>query len=373
MDIRSPKTPYTFQTFESMGGARIFRIPMKVFPDLWAYAYLVLVDDQVVLIDTGSGFGDSNAHLEAGFTEASRVTGRTIRFEDLTHILITHGHIDHFGGLVFLHERTHALIGIHELDLGNLANYEQRVAIAMLRLKAYLVEVGVPDQKRDAILNMYSVNKSLSHSVRVDFTYEAGGMRLGAFDMLHVPGHSAGHVVIRLHNLLFSGDHVLGRISPHQSPERLTLSTGLGHYLDSLALLDKWATGSYLTLAGHDDPILNLPKRTAEIRQQHTSRLNLILEFLSVPHTIADVSERLFGSVNGYHVLLAIEEAGAHVEYLHQRNLLRIVNMDELESDYCPVVIRYQRIEARDPENVNLINNAPTAEEFPGRARPEET
>jgi len=344
MDFPSTKTPHTFQTFETSGRAHIFRIPMKVFPELWAYAYLVLVDGSIVLIDSGSGFGDSNAHLETGFEQASRAAGRTIRVEDLTHILITHGHIDHFGGLVFLRERTNALIGIHELDLGILTNYEERVAIAENRLKAYLVEAGVHEDQREVILNMYRVNKMLSHSVRVDFTYEAKGMRLGSFEMLHVPGHCAGHVVIRLHNLLFSGDHVLGKITPHQSPERLTLSMGLGHFLDSLALLEKWAGTPSLTLAGHDDPIPDLPGRLAEIRRGHADRLNLTLESLSEPHTIAEVSDMLFGSVNGYNTLLAIEEAGAHVEYLHQRSLLRIVNVDELESNEGPVVTRYRCI-----------------------------
>ena len=355
MDIPSIKTLYTFQTFETTGGARIFRIPMKVFPDLWAYAYLVLVDGSIVLIDTGSGFGDSNAHIEAGFEQASRAAGRTIRIEDLTHILITHGHIDHFGGLIFLRERTNASIGIHELDLGILTSYEERVAIAENRLKAYLVEAGVPEDKREGILDMYRLNKMLSHSVRVDFTYEAKGMRLGSFDMLHVAGHCAGHVVIRLHNILFSGDHVLGRITPHQSPERLTLYTGLGHYLDSLALLEKWAGDLSLTLAGHDDPIPNLPARLAGIRQAHADRLKLILEFLTEPHTIAEVSEELFGSVNGYDTLLAIEEAGAHVEYLHQRGWLCIVNVDELESNDGPVVTRYRCINDPFAKEVKLI------------------
>jgi glyoxylase-like metal-dependent hydrolase (beta-lactamase superfamily II) len=355
MDIHSTKTPYSFQTFETSGGARIFRIPMKVFPDLWSYAYLVLVDDYIVLIDTGSGFGDSNAHLEAGFDLASRAAGRTIRFEDLTHILITHGHIDHFGGLVFLRERTKALIGIHELDLGTLTCYEERVSIAENWLKAYLVEAGVPEEKREGILDMYRVNKMLSHSVGVDFTYEAKGMRLGSFDMLHVPGHCPGHVVIRLHNILFSGDHVLGRITPHQSPERLTLYTGLGHYLDSLNLLEKWAGDSSLILAGHDDPIPNLPKRLAEIRQEHAARLKFTLEFFTEPHTIAEISKELFGSVKDYHVLLAIEEAGAHVEYLHQRGLLCIVNVDELESNDGPVVNRYRRVDVPVAKKVKPI------------------
>jgi glyoxylase-like metal-dependent hydrolase (beta-lactamase superfamily II) len=151
MELHPMKTPTTFQTFITSGGARIFRIPLNVFPGFWAYAYLVLVDDHIVLIDTGSGFGDSNAHLEAGFDQASRAAGKKIRTQDLTHILITHGHIDHFGGLVSLTGSTNALIGIHELDLGNLISYEERVSFAEIRLKAYLVEAGVPEDERERI------------------------------------------------------------------------------------------------------------------------------------------------------------------------------------------------------------------------------
>jgi glyoxylase-like metal-dependent hydrolase (beta-lactamase superfamily II) len=346
MDTPSTRIPHTFETFETAGGARIFRIPMNAFPDFWAYAYLVLVGEDIVLIDTGSGFGDSNANLQVGFEQASRAAGREIRIQDLTHILITHGHIDHFGGLTFLHERTKALVGIHELDLGNLTNYEERVAIAENRLKEYLVEAGVPQEKRQDVLNLYRINKSLFHSIPVDLTYENSGMCIGPFEMLHVPGHCAGQVVIRLHDVLFSGDHVLNGISPHQWPERLTLYTGLGHYLDSLALLLPWAGKPSLVLPGHNEPILDLPVRVDEIRQLHFKRLRKTLGYLSEPHTITDVSRQLFGRVGGYDVLLAIEEAGAHVEYLHQHGLLRIVNLAELDSTDGPVVTLYQRIDS---------------------------
>ena len=119
--------------------------------------------------------------------------------------------------LIFLRERTHALVGIHELDMGNLTNYEERVAIAENRLKAYLVEAEVPEEEREPTLNMYRVNKMLFHSVNVDFSFKSAGMRLDSFEMLHVPGHCAGHVVIRLHNFLFSGDNVLAGYCPPKS------------------------------------------------------------------------------------------------------------------------------------------------------------
>ena len=248
-------SPPAIKFFETSGGARIFQVPLQEFPILWGYVYLVLIEDsdwgnQCVLIDTGSGFGDSNQHLEDGLRAVSERLEQTIGLENLTHILITHGHIDHFGGLTYVRPLSQAKIGVHELDLRNLTNYEERIAVVARRLEWFLVEAGVSTERRANLIDLYMINKSLYHSVPVDFTYEAVGMRLGPFEMLHVPGHCAGHVVIRLHDVLFSGDHVLDRTSPHQSPEHLTLSTGLEHYLKSLETLKTWTKDIRLTLGG---------------------------------------------------------------------------------------------------------------------------
>ena len=74
-------------------------------------------------------------------------------------------------------------------------------------------------------------------SVNVDITYESIGMEMGPFKFKHVPGHCAGHVVIQLHDYLFSGDHVLEKTSPHQAPEQITFSTGLDTYIKSLEII----------------------------------------------------------------------------------------------------------------------------------------
>ncbi|MCH7663861.1 MAG: hypothetical protein IH859_08350, partial [Chloroflexi bacterium] len=149
----------------------------------------------------------------------------------------------------------------------------------------------------------------------------------------------------KLHDVLFSGDHVLAGISPHQSPERLTLNTGLGHYLDSLLTAKHWASAVRLTLGGHKSPIKDVGARIDEIRAEHAVRLNKIMAMLAEKHAIAEVTKNLFGAVDGYNALLALEEAGAHVEYLYQRGLLAIDNLEQIDISEQIIPIRYRSLD----------------------------
>ncbi len=330
------------ERYQTSAGARIYRWPLDLFPGLEGYVHLVLIDDMRVLIDAGSGFGDSNAMLEAGLEEIKRQYGEPADWGDLSHVLITHGHIDHFGGLPFVLERSHAAVGVHELDLRILTNYEERLAIVARRLRDFLDESGVTLEERQRLMALYLLNKQLFSSVAVDFTYESVGMRLGRLRMTHVPGHCPGHVVILVDDILLCGDHVLSRISPHQSPERLSLYTGLGHYLESLERLRPLASDVRLALGGHYAPIEDLAARIEAIEEVHRQRLSAVLDMFQRPRTVAEIAHGLFPSASGYHELLAIQEAGAHIEYLVQRGYLGIENYGELEGD-GPVTLRYVR------------------------------
>ena len=318
---------HNLATFETSSGAHIHRLPLQAFPNFWVYAYLVQVNDWLVLIDTGSGSDMSNAGLEEGFAQTGIAT------KDLTHILLTHGHIDHYGGLSYLRERTEAQVGVHELDLGTITTHEARLSLLSSKLNTFLAQAGIRAEYRTELLNMYRFTKAFYHSTPIDFTYEARNMQIGPFEFIHVPGHCAGHVALKLDNVIFCGDLILEKVTPHQSPEELLPFMGVHHYLDSLSAFEAWAEGATLILNGHDDPIENLPARIATVRANLSRRIDQTFNALSEPRTLAETTEQVYGEMNGYNALLVIEKIGAYVEYLVQRGLVEIANLKELEND----------------------------------------
>lgn len=326
-------------------GGRVYRLPMDVFPGLVGYAHLLLEDGFVALVDCGSGFGDSDAQLQAGMSAVRQQHGEVVDWGDLTHVLITHGHIDHFGGLRLVRERSSAAVGVHELDLRVLTHYEQRLEVVDRRLAEFLSEAGLASDEEDSLLDLYRLHKHLFASVEVDFTYQAHGMRVGPLEVIHVPGHCPGHVVLRWDDLLLAGDHVLMGVSPHLAPERLSLNTGLGHYLESLGRVRALGPSLRLTLPGHGPVIEDLAARVEAIEDLHVARLNRILDFTSVPRTLAEIGRELFPQASGYHGLLAIEEAGAHVEFLCERGYLGT----DRPAGAPPAAPRYARLDPSHP------------------------
>jgi len=335
--------------FTTNQGAQIFQIPLNGLEDFWVFVYLVSVGDMLVLMDTGTNFHNSNQDLSAGIAAAGEMLGRQIGFADLTHVFITHGHIDHIAGLEFIAPQTEAKIGIHELDYPIVVNYHERKELVVRRLEPYLTEAGVKPKRIPEILGMYMLTKQLFRSARVDFTYEAVGMQVGPFEFFHVPGHSAGAVAIRLHDVLFVGDHVLSEITPHQAPECLTLGTGLSHYLDSLVNIAAWAGEPALVLAGHNAPITDLRSRVDKIMQEHYDRLMKILDMVcDHPITVLEISKTLFGQVAGFNILLALEEAGAHIEYLYRFGFIAVDNLEEVKVSANPTTFRYRCLRSKN-------------------------
>ncbi len=331
----------TIQKFETSAGRKIYTFSVQAFPGLRTNIYLINDDDSLILVDTGSGMEQSNEELVAGITTVSEKYDKTISLQNLTHILITHGHIDHFGGLPFVRQFSGAPIGVHVLDRRVLSNHGERVIFASRRLDTFLAGAGVPETRRQGLMNVYLFAKNVYKSAPVQFLLEEGVPAVNGIDVYHVPGHCPGQVCLQVDDVLLTADHILSRTTPHQAPESITNNMGLGHYLDSLRKINK-LEGIRLALGGHEEPMEDVNGRITDIIQFHQNRLDKILTICRKPQSIAAISKELFGKVDGYHVLLALEEAGAHAEYLYQRGELIAANLDEIEQTSHPVV-QYQR------------------------------
>src|SRR5690606_30270764 len=96
------------------------------FPNLVNNIYLSSDGDSLILVDCGSGFAEANDQLLPGVTAVSHQFNEAISLAAVTHILITHGHIDHFGGLPFVRQFPNAPAGVHVLDSRVLSNFEER-------------------------------------------------------------------------------------------------------------------------------------------------------------------------------------------------------------------------------------------------------
>ena len=317
--------------FHSSGGSRIYRIPLDLFPGLKGFAHLLYTKDLMVLIDVGSGFGESNHQLEEGLELIQSGYGERASWGAITHILISHAHIDHFGGLPFVQDHCQAPVGIHELDRPVLINYEERLSMTARKLQSFLIQAGVSQERRSRLMDLYLFNKHLCKSVPLDFTFNEMGMKLGPISILHVPGHCPGQVIFIVDDILLSSDHILQNTSPHQAPEQLTMHTGLSHYLDSLEQIRPLSPVIRWVLGGHEAPFNELDARIDAIKRLHQNRLVQVLECVDEPKTIVEISDWLFPDVHGYHELLAIEETGAHIEYLVQRGYVHIENVSQVE------------------------------------------
>jgi len=332
------------QRFESSTQVRIYRIPCEVFPNFIGYVYVLLGAGEPTLVDTGSGYGDSTKHVLEGIQAVHDDFNEPIHREDIKRIIITHGHIDHFGGLVHLPKNSQAKIGIHTLDRRVITNYEERVVVTNRLLRFFIQQAGVPAEVQGQLIQYFNFSKKHTQSFPVDFPL-TDGQEMDGMRFIHTPGHCPGMVCIAIGNILLSADHILEKTSPHQSPETITRHMGLHHYLESLEKVARMG-GFDVALGGHEGPIGNVYQRIGEIRKGHMRKLDRvrgIIQNAPEPLTTFEIAKVMFQNAKDFHLLLAIEEAAAHVEYLYEHGELAVANIDEVETEDNPP-LRYRLV-----------------------------
>ena len=306
----------------------IHRIPIPVpFPQAGGPVNAYLVEDAgggVLLFDAGLGTPEAEAALAAGVERAGR------RFDEVTRIVLSHGHVDHYGAARTVLERAGHPVPVfaHAADVPKVAESGRRFREVLPLLTAYLGRLGVPPEPLAGLGQRIAASFTLARRLPQVTPLASGEVLRAAhveLEVRHMPGHTPGLLCLyeRRRRLFFSGDHLLEKVSPNPIIE-LGPNGEEGHwrplvaYLASLAELR--ALEVDLVLPGHGPPFHGHRRVIDALLAFYAKRQERILEALAAgPLTAYEVGQALFPRAIAGDLFLAISETIANLELLEGR------------------------------------------------------
>lgn len=317
------------------GGVWSLPIPIPDNPLGFTYVYLVEGSEGPLLIDTGWNHDQSWQAL----LRAVERTGHTI--EEIRGAVLTHFHPDHAGLAGRLRKTTGAWIAMHPADIAVLQHLghrsmEERRAIMATQLR----RAGFPEEDVEALLLVDPLPASAipDRELQDGTVIDLPGRDLRA---VWTPGHSPGHLCLHLADgdVLFTGDHVLPRITPHVGQFPLTADDGnpLGDFLTSQGSIGRTADADRLVcLPSHERRFTNLTRRTKEITAHHEERLDETTALLTEgPATLWEITSgmswrRPWNDMRVHARHMAAAETAAHLRLLEERGRIHRTGSDTL-------------------------------------------
>lgn len=276
----------------------------------------------LTLIDTGPKFSGGLEIIR------HRVEGLGCRLEDIERIIITHGHMDHFGLAGMLQETLGRRVDcfIHAQDSHRVLNESQREYGRGEEADRFLAMVDMPASEVRKVRERFEFLNTLCdpieepHLMEEGVEFEGEGYHL---EVIHTPGHSPGNCCLyeTRQNVLFSGDHIIKHLTPNPMVEmnRKTLIDpgyqSLREYRHSLDKLKDMEV-EYV-FPGHGEYIEDLKGIIASYHEHHRQRMNLVWEALHKrPRPLFKIIDEVFPYVPPEDIFFAVSEIYVHLEIL---------------------------------------------------------
>ena len=315
----------------------VYQIKIDVpFQVKFVSLYLFRLNDKVILIDSGLNMSDWSKLFFAALDDID------ISIGDIDYCFITHLHIDHIGLIktlkrknpklkIVMNEITHKILQ-WETDDSNVEDLKTEAKRAASSMKMY----GISEEESKRIFQFFTMWPRLLRYRKPDITVSDYDIFLDDLEIVWTPGHSFGHTCLfnAKKKYLFSGDHILSRITPHignfliptnlkDEYEKYNFENILDHYLNSLERIDK--LNAKIIFPAHQDIIYNPHKRILEIKKHHENRLAEISEVIKEkPMTPYKISKIHFGSnLDEINSFMALSEILGHLFYLENQGKIK--------------------------------------------------
>jgi glyoxylase-like metal-dependent hydrolase (beta-lactamase superfamily II) len=313
---------------ESLGnGIHLIPAPLPFKSPAWVNTYAVEAGGGLLLLDCGTDWEPGREALRNGFESLGLD-------ESAVHTLVvSHLHLDHVGMSARLVREWGCRFVMHERAAKLVDRYNDTPGYVDRLLRIGHTH-GVPDRLLESATADLATRPDYmplidppDHTVADGERIEIGGGRW--LEVVHTPGHEPAHICLldSQTGILFSGDHILPRISPVIMWDE-DLGDPLGDYMSSLRKL--LAIGIELTYPAHGTLVDQGDDRARQILLHHDRRLldmaGLVRERDSTAWEV--MLESFRPNLTPLESRLAFLETVSHLEHLKMTGRLREEDRD---------------------------------------------
>ena len=202
-----------FPRFENI---HAIAIPLPYPPDLITANVYAVGKGPITLIDTGPRIPGSLEFIQKRFGLAG------FDMNDVERIIITHGHVDHFGLAAGIREAAGHPVEcfIHAEDSWRVSKEGFQEELWGKRMERFMAMVDMPQKEIRKMRKRFSYFGALADPLGEASAMEDGDEFTGDgyhLKVIHTPGHSPGASCLYecRQKILFSGDHIIKHITPN--------------------------------------------------------------------------------------------------------------------------------------------------------------
>lgn len=304
------------------------------FPPMHINSYLIL-GREPILIDTGMRTEPAWKALNDNLALYG------LKVEDIRHLLITHGHIDHYGQGRRIQQASGCRVYAHELERYHMEEHFYSKVRPDSPYLEFFREWGVPADLIEKAFSAQRVEGVVREDLKVDHPWKDGDLlKFSDVELrcVWVPGHAVGHTVLieERRGVMFSADHLLPDISPVPllnfiDPDKKEKTRSLVDYVKSLYKVRNLAVT--VALPSHGEPIPDI-RALIDSYALHRNRRYLKIRNIIEEHgpmTAYQVSEHVFDPNRARMLMhLTMSETIGFLELMEADGLLRIEKRDGL-------------------------------------------